>query len=590
MSPDDRLRNRLAKWLPILGGVAVVALASLAADRATRAWYAQAETRPVIDRQAADGRRQVRFEQRALAEVVALRPPVRDESDEPLRTNPVRGSAKLRYQPAALRLLSGAHRGEIVLAQNLLTFSPDMNANLRRGTVAQVTVVSQQGRVKDVRILKPTIRFPLFFKTLAVLFAAAILALGLRGLGFTAALTLTAVASSFILFRSIERGFPPAAAAALYALTVLVALLAVVGVTGRKALAAFLGAGAGLAVAVVVVRVMAGILRLTGLATTHALMLRQALPSERPMDFGSLVICGAVMAILGLVLDLGVSVASSVEQVSLAQEKPDRPAALRAGMRMSRDITGTMLLTLVFVWAGVKIHALLLPHGIGVSLRELLNSEAMSVELLRLMAGGMGLLATGPATALIAPVLLARGPARKQKAVAWTRSRAFIAGIVLAEVALCLVCAVSLVRSRAITRPLGEKRDTGAAFLRRLHGLASADACDDLGLEAFEQGKAALGALAYWKAIDLQPTHYLARRDLARIYAVHHWHYLAWHEVTQALHLMPNDSEAHTIAGTACAWLGRNDEARTHLEEAVRLDPQNAEAADALRILFGDEK
>jgi len=573
------MKNKLEHFI-LAAAVGIVILGAMLADVRTRLLF---EDAPVKREQHPDQGQVV--EQEALAEVVAFREPVADPSVYAGRENPLRGPALLHRQATVLRAVSGIYKGRVFLSENRLQFKPSGNPVLTPGRLLRVTLtVADQGR-DEVIIMSPVMRYPMLLFAAAGLLCVAILFFRLRGVCFAAVLVLASLAAVLVLFPLILKGFPPAAATALFAAIVMALLVALLGRPGRKAAAAVLGASAGLGVAIALVAVFSGPLKLSGYPSASALMLRQLLPADMKLNFISLLACGTVICVLGLVIDLSVGIASAVEKVYVQEERPDYWEASRAGIRMCRDVTGTMLNTLVFVWAGTGLAIFMLPRAMGISVAELFNSEQMAVEILRLVAGGIGLAVAGPATAFIAAALFAvkRKPAAAAKpAPGWMeRSSALLWAMLACELVVFSVAAVSYFQSHSL---YVSGRDEGAL-------LAVRDSAQDYyndGLSYIADGDQARAALALWNAIDTDADFGPAHRVLARLYIARRWDALAQESAQRALRLMPDDSDAHCVAGVISYWLGEYDQAEELLDRAIELDPANAEARHALKALFTD--
>ena len=577
-------RKRLEN-LVVAAGILVVILGGLLADRRTRLQLELADVR-----RSSDAAGNVLLVQEALAEVVALAEPAANVFDEPPRTNPGRGPAYRRHQPVVLEALTGINRGRLLLGNNILHFKPSSNAFLRVGSLVRVSVSTSDRGVEDLLIYKPIVRFPAIIFLVAGLLCALIVLLRIRGLLLTAVLVVTALGLALFVFPMILRGFSPFVAGSIFALLIMMMLVIFLGSAGRKALASLLGACGGLLAAAAVVLIASGPLKLSGFPTTFSLMLRQALSGDVQLDFVSLLACGTMICILGIVLDLGVGVASAVEQLCREKGEAGRALdALQAGMRMSRDVTGTMLLTLMFVWAGTRLHAMMLPQGLQISARELLNTEAMAVEILRLAAGGIGLVVTGPVTALVSVGLFRRrrpGSVLREgrpKAPAQGQPPKWPLSVTLGgELALCLACALLLVLSAP--HPLSDIKTDRVA--PPVPNLAAADDYHSYAAERLGEGDEPRATLALWQALKLDPAHGLAHRELAHLYANRRWFVPAHGEVGKALALLPHDSHTHYIAGVVMIWLNQSDEAERELKEALELNPDNAKASQALQWML----
>jgi len=180
-----RPRPGVLAWATTGAMAAAVLIAALAVGRGTHAWYHGLSPRTERVRNLPDAK-----VQRALGQVARIQAPAIDPAHEPLRTNPGRGPADLREQPVVLTMLTGEHRGELVLATNTLAFLPTHRARLAPGARADVMVKSREGVVADVTVLRPAVRFPAVLACVGVTASVVILLLGVRGAALAAALGL----------------------------------------------------------------------------------------------------------------------------------------------------------------------------------------------------------------------------------------------------------------------------------------------------------------------------------------------------------------------------------------------------------------
>ena len=560
-------------------GVGAVVIVAWAARRDLRRWY---EAQPVRVTREATGR--VLHSQVALAQAVAVRPAVTDPLDRPTRTNPARGSARVAFQPVVFRVATGTYRGQLALARNIVQFKPSANVVIEPGTQARLNVAGRNGMVEEVLIQRPSVRYPVLLGWLAALLIAVIVLVRRRGLAFVAMFVATGLATGLVLLPAIAGGVAPAVAAGVYAVLLMGAFVALSGEVNRKAVAAIAGGVSGLLVAVVIAAIGSRLLKLSGYASTYAFLVESSLPDGGGISLVSLVQCGTVMCILGIVLDVGISVASGVEQVLVNNPNVPRREAIRAGLRMSRDIIGMMLLTLIFVWAGETLPVLLLARTTTVTGLELANSEELAVEVLRITAGGIGMLVAGPCAAALAGGLLSRPRPGRGSAAATEARPALWWAVCGLELAVCLIGVVSIARGPRTPSPLPspDGRACPSDVAQRLSALRYHR---DAELHTQQRCPNA-AALCLWRALDMDPEHGPSRCDLAHLYAARRWFTLAHAEASHAVRLMPDDTKAHYVLGITSGWLEDYDAAEHHLREAVRLDPGNTAAVDALKQMF----
>jgi len=520
---------------------------------------------------------------RALAKVVGTQEPVLHETSlvESLRSNPVRGPNRERSQLIGFEILTGAHRGKLVVAENVLHFRPSANAIVSEGSLISISVQAEEGRIQDVLVLKPIVRFPTVLMAGAAFLVAVILFAGVKGVRICVSLAASAALTMGVLMPALMQGYPPVLTVLLFAVLLIGVTFVLVGEAPRKGLAAAAGALGGLISGLLLAMIMGWALGLSGLASTEAIFLQECLPEGLELSFADLVVAGCVVAILGIVIDVAISVASGMEKLFVQNPETTRLEATHAGLRMARDIMGTMLLTLVFAYFGVNIHVLMLPKALPVSLQELVNSEAFSIEAVRILCGSIGLLLTGPLTALSSSWLLSGRPRETAAKAPW-RWQCVTVGV---EGLVVLLLVVSIARNAMAASAW--PRSTEWRLLASLPAIADEELRTH-GQDSMRDGRLDEAVLTFWAAKRRDPKDAVASRELAYLYTLRQWFVVAEAEIDRALESLDTDSRTHYIAGVVKAWVRKYDEGEQHLRRAIELDPENELAKEALETMFGD--
>ena len=195
-------------------------------------------------------------------------------------------------------------------------------------------------------------------------------------------------------------------------------VLAVIGVSGfivftslviitgfnRKAGAATIGILGGVIVASLVVLYADHALHFTGIFTSRSVVVAQFTVSHN-LDFRKILMAGIIMGLLGIAMDAAIAVASAVREVRRANPKMTVTQLISAGMNVGTDVMGTMANTLIFAYLGLRLILLMTLAGTSIlsgSKLEMMSMETVSAELLRLLAGSIGLVLTIPITAVAA--------------------------------------------------------------------------------------------------------------------------------------------------------------------------------------------
>ncbi len=77
-------------------------------------------------------------------------------------------------------------------------------------------------------------------------------------------------------------------------------------------------------------------------------------------------------------------------------------------MNIGRDIIGTMANTLILAYSGSGLYMLILFMAYDMPFFEIVNIDAMSTEIVRALAGSIGLVLTIPITALMAGLMFGK--------------------------------------------------------------------------------------------------------------------------------------------------------------------------------------
>lgn len=183
--------------------------------------------------------------------------------------------------------------------------------------------------------------------------------------------------------------------------------LALVNGFNTKSLSAAVGCLGGVLVTGALVKLMEVLLALTGYISEESAYLFY-LRTENPIDLKAIVFSGILIGAVGAILDVAVSMASSISEIKENAPFMGFGALVRSGLNIGRDILGTMSNTLILAYIGGSLSLSLLLIVYSNSLLELLNREMIVVEILQAVVGSIGLLAAIPLTAVFASYVYTR--------------------------------------------------------------------------------------------------------------------------------------------------------------------------------------
>lgn len=144
---------------------------------------------------------------------------------------------------------------------------------------------------------------------------------------------------------------------------------------------------------------------LTGVASEDDFLLAASAPD---MNLVSVVMCGIIIAGLGVLNDVTITQASAVWELAEGDDSDQRRLFSRA-MRIGRDHIASTVYTIAFATAGAALSALLLIAVYQRPLFEVLQTETFSGEIIRTLVGSIGLVLAVPLTTAIGVVMVRAG-------------------------------------------------------------------------------------------------------------------------------------------------------------------------------------
>jgi len=315
----------------------------------------------------------------------------------------------MQEQLVKVEVLEGKFQGQVLLARNSLSGSAGIDIIVDKGdrVVLYITELlsqdDEQYEIAEIYVVEKD-RSGAQMILLGIFMGLLVLIGGIQGIKALVGLGFTGLGIFLVLLPALAEGRSPLLVT--LPLLVAVTLLTMLVVAGfsRKALAATLGTAGGLLVAGLMAVLVGGdIASLQGLGTEEERMLLYI--ENVSINTRGILFAGILLGALGAIMDVAMSVASAIEEVKKAN--PDlTPAQLtRAGMQVGRDVMGTMANTLILAYAGGALPFLLLYVSYHSPAVYWLNTEFITSEVLRAVAGSVGLVVSVPITAVLAGVL-----------------------------------------------------------------------------------------------------------------------------------------------------------------------------------------
>ena len=251
---------------------------------------------------------------------------------------------------------------------------------------------------------------------LVILYSALIIVIGgMKGVKALVSLIITILAFFIFTIPQIFAGANAMLVTILTSIVVTIITLVLISGFNKKTVAAIIGTTAGIIVAGILAVIFGTQMKLSGI-DEESYMLTTA-DVNTVFDFKGIMFSGIIIGALGACMDVGMSLSSAMYE--LKKESPDisRARLFKAGMNIGKDMMGTMTNTLILAYVGSSTCCILLFMGFNFKMFEILNQEKIAEEILRSIAGSMGLVCTLPLTALVSSILFGGRSTSKRREV-----------------------------------------------------------------------------------------------------------------------------------------------------------------------------
>lgn len=154
----------------------------------------------------------------------------------------------------------------------------------------------------------------------------------------------------------------------------------------------------------VVTGILAGIFidmtHLTGYASEEAGFLQ--IERYGTIDIRGLLLAGIIIGALGILDDVTIGQASTVEQLKKANKYMTIRELFSQGMKVGQDHISSMVNTLMLVYSGSALPLLLLFFGSEKTFGDIIEFELIAEEIVRMLVGSIGLVLAAPLATLLA--------------------------------------------------------------------------------------------------------------------------------------------------------------------------------------------
>jgi uncharacterized membrane protein len=175
----------------------------------------------------------------------------------------------------------------------------------------------------------------------------------------------------------------------------------------KKTFCAIVGNLGGLLISGLLAFIISDKLHLTGLIDDDSIFLLMINP-ETPIDLKAILWAGIVIGSLGAVMDVSMTIASAMNELSENMYQKSFKTMLKSGFNIGQDAIGTMTNTLILAYIGSSLSVVLILMVHYKDTLLLFNLEMIVFEIIQAIIGSMGILFAIPITSVFSAYIYNR--------------------------------------------------------------------------------------------------------------------------------------------------------------------------------------
>lgn len=307
------------------------------------------------------------------------------------------GLTKIGAQRLLIEIAEGRFKGQRVQAANTLLGQMEFDTYYKPGDKIIAALLLDNNQIKAARaveLYRQNWQLVLFGLFVICLIAYAGL-VGLKAL-------FSFVASIFIVWTVLIPGLLKGNNPLLLSGLVLLMLTAVIifSVAGftKTGLAAFIGTICGLLVTIAVTIIFGDKMFLSGMSSPYAATL--LFSGHINLNIQQIFYAAIIIGASGAAMDIAMDVAAAMAEIKANCPEIEGRELIRSGLNVGRAVIGTMTTTLLLAYSGGYLTLLMLFMTKDTSFVRIINMQIVAAEIMRTVAGSIGLVLVAPITAV----------------------------------------------------------------------------------------------------------------------------------------------------------------------------------------------
>lgn len=315
---------------------------------------------------------------------------------EDLSKDPYLENVEVGFQKISVKINSNDFSEENYVIENPI--SRLYNIKVKEGSKVIIGVLEKNGNFQ--MNLYSYDRSNMIYLLIAIFIISVVLIGGFKGIKSLVALFFTLICCVYLMVPLMLRGVNPIIAGILMSILSIIVTLILVSGFNKKTLAAILGTVSGVIISGLIAYAFGLLTNLSGLNMSEAESLTY-IAEDTGLKISGIMFTGILIASLGAVMDIAMSIASSIFEIYKINNKITFIELFKSAMNIGKDTIGTMTNTLILAFAGGSLSILILIFSANMPFNKMINLDLLGIEIIQGLSGSIGIVLAVPITAFV---------------------------------------------------------------------------------------------------------------------------------------------------------------------------------------------
>lgn len=324
-----------------------------------------------------------------------------DIIEEKTDNDPIIQDLVLGYQQIKIEVTTGNYLGQTFNIRNPISRLYNVHTKIDDKII--VSIEEEDNTIQSISVYNYE-KEQVVYILIALFFILLILLSGWKGLKAVVSLIFTGLMVIFFMIPILFKGYEPIPITIITVAIITIVTLLLIDDPNKKTFSAILGTIIGVIIAGLISYMASNVANISGLTSNEAEGLIY-IAEHRNVKIQGLTFSAILIASLGAIMDVAMSMASSIFEINKNNPSIKIKGLFKSGMNIGRDIMGTMSNTLILAFAGSSLNIILFMAAYGMPYRQIINLDFLVSEVIQGVSGSIGIILTVPITAFISSYL-----------------------------------------------------------------------------------------------------------------------------------------------------------------------------------------